>query len=64
MTRKDYVLLHSCFKSCYSVARCLPDGKIRADAVKKCAETVAYCIRAENPRFDVARFMRDCGVTE
>lgn len=64
MTRKDYVLLHSCIKAQIATARLMPHGAIRVEAIKDTAHTIAYCIRAENPAFSVERFMRDCGVTE
>lgn len=63
MTRKDYVLLHSCIKAQLATARILPHAAIRLEAITSTAQTIAYCIRAENPAFDVERFMRDCGVS-
>jgi len=61
MTRRDYVLLHAVFKAELSVAPLLREAP-RTEVIYGVARTIAYCIKADNPSFDVPRFLADCGV--
>lgn len=63
MTRRDYEMLAHVLRRELMVVRGSLYGDIRAQTVRDTARAIAEEIKADNPRFDVERFMRDCNAT-
>lgn len=58
MTRKDYELLRDAIKN----SHCSECGIEWDRAVNYVASRIAMAIHEQNPRFNVVRFLDDCGV--
>lgn len=65
MTRKDYELIAAAFKRRMDVLAGFPDRKICSliqEDITLLAEDLAGELAATNPAFDIARFLKACGV--
>lgn len=65
MTRKDYEMLAAVLKGEFTAAKAslYTVRAYRMSTVSQVARKIAEAIHAENPRFEVDRFLTDCGVT-
>lgn len=61
MTRKDYELIAAAVRESVTARGAPPDAYV---AVAYLAHVLAASLRADNPRFDKARFLKACGVAE
>lgn len=61
MTRKDYVLLSSCIKGERDAWVNVAYGQTRVRAVESLAARIGNALAADNPAFQIDRFMEACG---
>lgn len=61
MTRKDYVLLAEAINAERKTWTGAAYGQLRVRAIESLAARIANAINADNPSFDIYRFMADCG---
>ena len=68
MTRKDYVNFADAIRSHVATLSDVPPGMIPHPSIKQSAKGMANIIadvcQKDNPRFDRARFMEACGLTD
>ena len=57
MSRKTYIAFAAQFNS----AKKLALNETEVNAIRDCAERIAQVCRADNSRFDTAKFMTACG---
>jgi hypothetical protein len=63
MTRKDYLLLAEAMKQSRTVPGSTDVRYYGDDQFHASCEAIAKAIHDRNPRFDKARFLKDCGVS-
>ena len=64
MTRKDYELIAAAFIRATESANQQDEYILRCaalDGIQRAAIALAFGLHDDNPRFDHARFLRDCG---
>jgi hypothetical protein len=54
MTRKDYDLIAQ------EIRKCLPEDRLPRDGKRRLVSSLAHKLKADNPRFDAARFTAAC----
>lgn len=62
MTRKDYIAIAAVFNKRADMARNIQNAPSRLAHYQEIAGDVADMLANDNPRFDVSRFLKACGV--
>jgi len=63
MTRKDYVIIAESIKGSINYEKAFNGNQDGANALKFLAITLSSSLEEDNPRFDRARFLDACGVS-
>ena len=58
MTRKDYILIAAALKAAHNSPATVDGHR----CIYLAAERIADALASDNPRFDIARFLKACGV--
>lgn len=62
MTRKDYIIIAQAIRNATPVAMIAEELPLLRQAHANTAIKIANALKADNHRFDVARFMEACGL--